>query len=445
MEIFQFFSVLPKNIVNNRLAAMRMRQLAVSQSVVFYAPPEVHQSILNAQRKTVEEKLDSYDVVSWLLEQTCANIKQLEPLYVSQGTDYCRREASSRQNIKAAQDQAQRLEYLQVLKQAEHYSLEELYAPNHKPKPRPFSTDGQPDLAEYISKLNAMKHNLQDTGDIVQALAHQEVEQEREVEIEVETVREVKKPKPARPVPQQPLQKSIRTFAITGRLPIDSTAYLQAFAALGNTAVGRRLGIRDNAVASKLFVTKDFTSTVDIAAGSPRDEYSRPVHWILWSNVTETALILSDFEANAILSIIRHKVTSCTHLICYAAPVTKAMVPFDKLDFYVVPALPDDWIAPGWLVSDLGIFAGRLYFDYDDQYHAVRDVMGLPISSASAVDAIGEAVEAKDCLGEQEKKRGPFSDNALLFMQEWLAVRRKGQDFSQTMMGDICSGRVVLR
>ena len=25
-------------------------------------------------------------------------------------------------------------------------------------------------------------------------------------------------------------------------------------------------------------------------------------------------------------------------------------------------------------------------------------------------------------------------------MQEWLAIRRKGQDFSQTMMGEICRG-----
>lgn len=35
----------------------------------------------------------------------------------------------------------------------------------------------------------------------------------------------------------------------------------------------------------------------------------------------------------------------------------------------------------------------------------------------------------------------PFSPSALLFMQEWLAVRRKGQDFLQNMMGEMCQGR----
>ena len=36
---------------------------------------------------------------------------------------------------------------------------------------------------------------------------------------------------------------------------------------------------------------------------------------------------------------------------------------------------------------------------------------------------------------------GPFSKNALLFLQEWLAVRRKGQDFSQSMVGLLVRGR----
>ena len=40
---------------------------------------------------------------------------------------------------------------------------------------------------------------------------------------------------------------------------------------------------------------------------------------------------------------------------------------------------------------------------------------------------------------------GPFSTTPLLFMQEWLAVRRKGQDFSQSMVGELIRGRRVVR
>ena len=434
-------------IADYPLAAMRLRQLGISQSVVFYAPPEVHQSILNVRNKTERDWIDSKDVVAWLLEQTCCTIEQLEPLYISQGIDYCRREISAKSNAMAVKDPAQRAEYLKVLEQAEHYSLEELYAPDHKVKTLVFKTQGYPELTAYVSKLAAMKKNLRDAGDAVQALAHQEVEQEREVEIEVETVREVKKPSPAKPLPQPDLQPAVRSFAATGRLDPLSQSFTQAFVALRSTAIGRRLGVDDEAFNSKIFVTSDFSQTVVTDHATPRDEYSRAVHWILWCKSTGTAVILSDFEANAILSMLRRKKSSCTHLLTYAAPVTRTMVAFDKLDFYAVPALPEGWKAPTWLVRDLGIFAGRLYFDYDDQCQAVYEVMGLPpppvLSTASLSNgATDEVIEHTQAT---EGRRKPFSDNALLFMQEWLAVRRKGQDFSQTMMGEICRGRGIVR
>ena len=79
--------------------------------------------------------------------------------------------------------------------------------------------------------------------------------------------------------------------------------------------------------------------------------------------MTDTALVLSDFEADMILALIRENKRIRTYLITYAAPVTKQMLVFDTLKFYTVPALPKSWQVPAWLVRDLGIFAGRLYFN----------------------------------------------------------------------------------
>ena len=70
---------------------MRLRQLGTTQSVVWFAPPEVHQSILDVRQKMSGDPITSYDVVHWLLEQTCVQIEQLQPLYISQGNDFCRR------------------------------------------------------------------------------------------------------------------------------------------------------------------------------------------------------------------------------------------------------------------------------------------------------------------------------------------------------------------
>lgn len=164
---------------------MRLRQLAISQSVVFFAPPEVHQSILNVRSKTNRDKIDSSDVIIWLLEQTCCNIEQLQPLYISQGLEYCRRWLAGKRNPGAASNPEECKKYLEVLEQPEQYSLEKLFAPDQRRKVQPVVTSGFPAIAGYVKRLTAMKKELRNPSSAVQALAHQEVEQEREVQIEV--------------------------------------------------------------------------------------------------------------------------------------------------------------------------------------------------------------------------------------------------------------------
>ena len=478
---------------------MRLRQLAISQSVVFFAPPEVHQSILNIRQKAPGDRIDSSDVISWLLEQTCCNIEQLQPLYISQGLDYCRRMISARKNPNASSSADQRKAYLKVLELPEKYSLEELYAPDKKTSSHKIHAPGDSTIADFVDKLDSMRENLRSTGNTLQGLAHQEVEQEREVQIEVvsfwymhpfegspwwfqaeriyilltcpaganfrsslkrrdkctdsesiqETVRELKKPRHAQGLPQHPLRDEVRSFVETGRLVARSQAYQQAFVALRNTALGKRLGISDSATSSRLYVTQDFSNTVKTEWGKPLDEYSRPVHWILWSQVSEIALICSDYEADAVLPLLRAQRSVKTNLITYAAPATQDMIVFDALDFYSVPSLPESWRAPAWLVCDLGIFAGRLYFDFDEQSHILYNALSLPPPASPATGPqtpFSESEVQHELLSDeqtkvQQRRPMPFSPAPLLFMQEWLAIRRQGQDFSQTMMGELCRGR----
>lgn len=428
---------------------MRLRQLAISQSVIFFAPPEVHQSILNTRKGNRKGPINSYDVILWLLEQTCCSIEQLQPLYVSQGLEYCRRRLAAQRYEDAVYNPGDARTYLKVLEQPERYSLEELYAPDRRIKASPIESSGNAEIAAYVKRLNVLKTEIRNTGDTVQALAHQEVEQEREVAIELETVREVKKPRHAQACAQPPLHRDTRAFAETGRLAAGSYACPLAFVALRHTGTGRRFGISDTATQSGLYITQDFSRTVVPESSSlPRDEYSRPVHWVLWSEATSTALIVTDYEANALIPLLRNVSPPIVHLISYAAPVTKSMVvSFDTLNFFSVPHLPDNWQAPAWLVRDLGIFAGRTYFDYDSQHEAVCEALGLPqpqLSTNSKRTAdLDREMPFSSTSDDDERDRSirAFSPSPLLFMQDWLAVRRKGQDFSQTMMGEICHGR----
>ena len=152
---------------------MRLRQLAISQSVVFFAPPEVHQSILNFRGQPPKDPIDSHDVIAWLLEQTCCGIEQIQPLYISQGLEYCRRRLAAQRNPEASSQQDQRKAYLKILEQPERYSLENLYTPDQKTKARPVDAKGFPEIAGFVEKLNAMKKGFKNTGDVVQALTHQ--------------------------------------------------------------------------------------------------------------------------------------------------------------------------------------------------------------------------------------------------------------------------------
>lgn len=455
---------------------MRLRQLGTSQSITFFAPPEVHQSILDLRKKTSGDPINSYDVICWLLEQTCSGIEQLQPLYFSQGADFCRRVQATLDHSDFVANPQQREAYLGSLRQIEQQTLDQLYGHNTKAKPSTPLGKLSPRIAVFMKELNTRRKGFQDTGNAVHGSALQEVEQEREVAYEglscflsvilsvksranqaffaVEAVREVQKPVhyPAFTFPG--LHRSIISFAKTGRLAADSPAYEQAFSALRRTAVGRKYGITGDATSGKLYVSTEFTKTVNVPSGRPYDQFQRQVNWILWSNVSETALIIIPEEAEHLLKLVKESASPPTHVLTYAAPVTRKMLHFNDLQYYAVPTLPSDWEAPLWLRTELGIYAGRLYFEYPEyssllEYLSVREEAGRIGEDevddvALQVDMVEEEAETPTVESDIEQKAKAFSREPLTFLQEWLAVRRKGQDFAHTPMGFICQGKQLL-
>lgn len=161
-------------------------------------------------------------------------------------------------------------------------------------------------------------------------------------------------------------------------------------------------------------------------------ELQRPVSWILWSELTKTALIIIPEEAELLIPQMRTIKNPHTYLLTYAAPVVRTMTHFDKLTYYTIPKVPVGWSSPTWLRIELGIFAGRLYFDFED-YAPLCDYLGLEISDGS-VD-LDQGAKANDLQGNR------FADKPADFLREWLAARRKGQDFTHTPMGYLCNGR----
>lgn len=180
--------------------------------------------------------------------------------------------------------------------------------------------------------------------------------------------------------------------------------------------------------------------------------------------MTNTALIIIPEEAELCLSLVQDAPEALTHLLTYAAPVTRKMLHFNNLTFYAVPSLPTGWKPPPWLTIELGIFAGRLYFEYDE-YSDMRKYLGCRQDNSARVDEPREDAMsptnklhepdmdgARDSVEEEEKEtetstgqqvQKSFTAKPLVFLQEWLAMRRKGQDFTHTPMGHVCQGKTL--
>ncbi|KAK7749315.1 hypothetical protein SLS62_008284 [Diatrype stigma] len=418
-------------------AAMRLRHLRTTQSVTFYAPPDVNQSILDFCRPA-HSKIDSSHVVAWLLEQTCRTNEDLQSLHVAQGLDFIRRSDAEWRYPGFITDNNQRAKILAVLRQPERQTLEQLYGGASMGSLAGFTANTMTKITSnpVLQKLANQLVRSVDRCTGPQVGAMEEVEQEREVQVQLEQVRQVQKPIKYEALSFTGLHSTILAFVRTGRLDValsgpNDVGFEQAFAYMAKTTVGKQFGVRETG--SALFVSKQFGRTVQQREGDiVTDNFLRPVEWILWSPSAQIALIVIPEEAELLIPLLRRAADkSPVHLIAYAAPVTKGMLSFNSLQYYVVPPLPPKHNFPEWLRFEVGLLAGRLYIDL-----AEWD----PLAHYLHADAHGEGQAAPEGANGTVSP-ATFADNPRSFIFEWLTLRRESQDVLHTPMGYICTGR----
>jgi len=250
---------------------MRLRQLATTQSVCFFAFLETHQSILDICGMNEDDKVDSSHVVGWLLEQPCRTNEQLQNLYVSQGTDFCKRMNSEWENAAFLSDAQDRIAYVEVLQHPEQQTLEQLYGGRTEETHGPSSPKIMfPQLETFKNKLNHLRLSTAKTASIVQCFTLEEVEQEQEVEFQVEEVREVQKALYYEAHAFPGLHPAISGFVSTGRLCGDM-GYEHVFDAVSRTSIGERFDIVGTE--SCLFVSAEFMKTIKTNKGGLIDNF----------------------------------------------------------------------------------------------------------------------------------------------------------------------------
>ncbi|KIW06394.1 uncharacterized protein PV09_02847 [Verruconis gallopava] len=408
-------------------AAMRLRQLATTQSIVFFAPPEVHQSILDTRPETADHPVDSSDIVRWLLEQSCKSNEQLHVLYGAQGSDYCVRLNAAWENPEFLVNVRQRSKFICAIKSPERLTLEELYGFNRKCSHRNLERLAHPGLRDMVSKLIKQRNSSDSNGWTSSSLVMEEVEQEREVEFQVEEIRKIQKPAHRKALKFPGLHEGISYFVDTGILK-EGDFHQNASFFLSQTPLGKKYSLCMKA--HRLFLSAEFMRTVKSRSVEANDNFYRSIEFVLWSPSTQTALVIIPEEAEMIIPILQASRSTSVHLIIYSAPTTRKMLQFWDLDYYVLPRLPEGEIFPEWLSIELGILGARLYFPIEE-YDSLREYFCTAVSSG-----VGESSETHTCA---------MSSSLLSFVFDWITLRRNGQDITMTPMAYLCQGKPLHR
>jgi hypothetical protein len=261
-------------------AAMRLRQLGTSQSITFLIPPEVHHVVLDLQHKTTADKIDSSDVISWMLDNSCDSIEQLQPLYYSQGMDFCRRTQAALDHPDFLTNPKHRASYVSAIKLNELQTLQDMYEPKTKSTVRiqGSMSSSHPRISAFAKDLNARRKGFQDTGRAVHGSALQEVEQEREVAFEIEVERQPKKPRHYEALGFPGLAQDLAILVRTGRLPSVERrqgAVVHYLKFLAATALGRKhkVDVAGTHRDVKLFVSVEFQRTVRLSSDLSMDSF----------------------------------------------------------------------------------------------------------------------------------------------------------------------------
>lgn len=238
---------------------MRLRQLGSTQSIAFVAPPEVYQSIIDLRlgHAVAQSPVCSVDVVRWLLEQSCRANKNMMPLHIAQGSDFCRRTSAiwKHANIRNSEE---RLKLLDAIQKREDLTLEQLYGSdqtNHDVESTQLDFES---LQQLAARLQVQRIASLANDEVMPSSGFEEVEQQREVEFEVEQVHEKQTSLGFKALSFPGLHSAITRFVETGDL--DHQYFLHALEFLGHTRIGAHFGV--NTTSSNLFVSNEFSRTV---------------------------------------------------------------------------------------------------------------------------------------------------------------------------------------
>ncbi|KAL8755210.1 MAG: hypothetical protein Q9184_004869 [Pyrenodesmia sp. 2 TL-2023] len=400
-------------------ACMRLRQLGHGQSLMFVAPPEVHQEIVGTAAKG---DLNGLDVIKWALEQSCSQIQRNQPLRVTQGLHYYQRLeildelTKSLPTITQTDDANSFKDLIDRVIEHEAQSLRDLYAP------QPMRGEGQ--FGIVTSSRSKHDKAIQDLIEIWDSIdlktsqgANIHEEHEREVAQEIEQETQIERPPSAEPRSPK-VDPKLHDFIRSGTSLI-AERFASVYEEVLRYCSAAELLKGQSRAWSHVRLSHDFYATVKRNKTDTNNNYLRPVNWVLVSRDPEvqTVVLISQYEANQLLEAILAS-SSRVALVCYEPRVTKSMPSLDAFSTsHPLPHAKEAWEGLSSATrQELHLFAGQLYFTRFAEYQHLNQHL-----DGSGTDHVVP----------------------LHFIKEWVGIRRKGQDYLKTHVGQIVGGRVL--
>lgn len=414
-----------------------MRKLGNGHSVLFCGPPEIDRKIMTIARKNQREIIEVRDVLVWSMNETCSNARKLLPIWAKQGISY-------QNHLKAWDGIGNGRYFPKELLEKEAQTLQEHYG-FEKSKDNTIEFYRRAETTD--DDLGKILATCKEFGVMSFGGARMLEQQERELAHEVEYERVNQRPPRAQPANPN-LSKEVSKFIATGTIPPTyrkPTHITPAFSLLATTSAKKH--DQYMAFSQELLSTSDFCKVVVGRASLKNgmtDDFLRPVNWIVSSTLNRDILvIMSSFEVNELLPEIRQSPHATLHM--YSPQVTQSTPSYELLTYCPIPKLPVPWQADVFLVDQLNIFAGQLYFPNHEAYRRVCGFLGLhleDISSEKRVVVRSDGyVDALDRHILGMRYASPFTNSPVTLLKTLLGLRHKGQSYISTHMGHVLNGR----
>ncbi|KAF8464451.1 hypothetical protein BDZ91DRAFT_256645 [Kalaharituber pfeilii] len=366
-------------------ACMRMRKLGQGQSVHFFAPPEVHSKLLVHSGKEGGAHIETIDIISWVMHETCTQTERSVALWASQGIGHQIREhawskykASKLDGDMLAKEweepESRTLEYMYGISNQQRESVKHIIATKLQ----------EPDLLPRYKQFDIINSRCEEYQVVsLHGVAMQE-EQEREVAHEVEIEAVVQRPPPATPHTHK-LNPAVLEFIKTGI--VNPSSFSSSFKYLMDTLsqTSFHKDIEPGPWAQNIIATVDFAETVKLNQSNHKhmDDYLRPVTWIVSSvrhlYTLPVLCLLSSFEVNELLPHIRRSQFINLHM--YTPKAQRIAPTFEDLTYAAIPALPNGWAASfpsrDQLMIQVNLFAGQLFFKSFTAYTRTCGFLGI--------------------------------------------------------------------